>query len=61
MDMHSHSSLIWLAIALFVAWIVLRLVLAMTGGLLHLLWLGALIFLAIWLFQQMTGRGSPHT
>ena len=58
--MHSTNSLLWLALALFIGWVILRVALAMTGGILHLLWIGAMIFLAIWLFRQMTGRGSPH-
>lgn len=59
--MHSSSSLLWLAVVLFLAWAILRVTMAMTGGMLHLLWIGAMIFVAIWLFRQMTGRGTPHT
>ena len=52
---HSYNSLIWLAVGLFVLWIILRLTLAFTGGLLHLLWIGAILFAVIWLFRNVSG------
>ncbi|MHA3770483.1 hypothetical protein ACXR0O_02980 [Verrucomicrobiota bacterium sgz303538] len=57
--MHSYNSLIWLAVLLFVLWIVLRVALAVTGGALHLLWIGAVLFALIWLFGHFTGRHAP--
>ncbi len=58
--MHSYNSLIWLALFLFVLWIVLRLALAVSGGLLHLLWIGAIIFALIWLFRIVSGHRTPR-
>lgn len=40
-----------LAAFLVVAWVVLRLVLAVTGLFLNLLWLAAIVFLAIGIFR----------
>lgn len=45
-----------LAILLAVLWIVARLVLALSGVFLHILWIAALVFFAIWLFGALTGR-----
>lgn len=58
--MHSYNSLIWLAVGLFVLWIILRLTLAVTGGFLHLLWIGAIIFALIWLFRNVSGHRTPR-
>jgi hypothetical protein len=58
--MRSRHPLLWLALVLIVAWLVLRLALAVTGGLLHLLWIAAVIFLVIWLFGLLRGRGAPR-
>ncbi len=50
------NSLVWIAIVLVVAWIVLRLALALTGGLLHLLWIVAVIMFVIWLVGKIRGK-----
>jgi hypothetical protein len=50
------SSLIWLAITLMVVWVVLKIALAITSGLLHLLWIAAIIFAVLWIFGQLTGN-----
>jgi hypothetical protein len=42
------KALIVIAILLVVAWIVLRIALAITSGLLHLLWVVALVMLVMW-------------
>lgn len=47
------TSLPWLAVVLVVAWLVLRLALAITGTLLHLLWVGALLVLVLWLVDRV--------
>ena len=52
-------SLVWLAIVLAIAWIVLRLALAVTSGLLHLLWIAALVMVVIWLFNKLRGKAQP--
>ncbi|RYD82684.1 MAG: hypothetical protein EOP84_09040 [Verrucomicrobiaceae bacterium] len=60
--MRSNQSLIWLAVGLFVLWIVLRGTLAFTGGYLHLLWIGAIIFVLVWFFRNnFTGRHNPRS
>ena len=43
------------AVVLLVIWIVLRVALAITSGLLHLLWIGALIFLAVIAWRKVKG------
>ncbi len=45
--------LIWLAILLAVLWIILRVALAVTSGVLHLIWIAAVIMLVIWLFNKL--------
>ncbi|MDQ3623421.1 MAG: hypothetical protein M3463_13175 [Verrucomicrobiota bacterium] len=50
------NSLVWLAVALLIGWIVLRLALAVTSGLLHLLWIAAVIMFVVWLFGKMRGK-----
>ena len=49
-------TLLWLAILLVVIWVVARLVGFVAGALLNLLWIAALVLLAIWLFRLVTGR-----
>ena len=51
-SLSTMNSLVWLAIALIVLWILVRMVFAVTGFFLHLLWIAALIFAAIWLFNK---------
>jgi hypothetical protein len=53
--MHS-SSFIWLALTLMVVWLVLKIALAVTSVLLHLLWIAAIIFAVLWIFGQFTGN-----
>lgn len=48
-------SLIWLAGVLLVLWIVFRLALAVTSGLLHLLWIGAIVMFVLWLYRKIRG------
>ncbi len=52
-------SFLWIAIVLAIAWIVLRLALAVTSGLLHLLWILALVMLVIWIFNKLRGKTAP--
>jgi hypothetical protein len=44
-------------VVLFVIWLILTLVGAVAGGLVHLLWIVILVCLAVWAFQFLTGRG----
>ncbi|MDX2081622.1 MAG: hypothetical protein SFU53_12640 [Terrimicrobiaceae bacterium] len=45
-----------LAILLAILWVVARLVLALSGVFLHVLWIAALVFFVIWLFGVISGR-----
>lgn len=49
--------LLGIALVVFVIWLVMTLVGAIIGGLIHLLWIVILICVAIWLFQRVTGSG----
>lgn len=51
--MRSSHPFLWLALVLIVLWAVLRVALAVTSVALHLLWIGAIIFAALWLFGLM--------
>ena len=46
------NSLIWIALVLFVLWIVVRVVFAITSFVFHLLWVVALILLIVWLVRR---------
>ena len=46
------NSLIWIALVLFVLWIVVRVVFAITGFIFHLIWVAALILLIVWLVRR---------
>jgi len=50
------SKLLMLALLLLVIWVVARVVLAVTGLMLHLLWIAALVLAAIWLIQKVRGK-----
>lgn len=50
------NPLLVLAIFLALAWVVLRVALAVTGFFLHLLWIAALILIVIWLVRKVTSR-----
>lgn len=58
--MRSAHPFLWLAIVLVALWLVLRVALAITSGLLHLLWIGAIIFAIVWVFRHLTGRRTPR-
>ena len=45
--------LLWLAIALVVLWVVAEALGWVLGVLLHLLWIGALVLVAVWLFRKL--------
>ena len=46
------NSLIWLAVALFIIWIVVRVVFAITSFVFHIIWVVALILLIVWLIRR---------
>lgn len=47
------NTLLWIAIALVVIWVVAKVVGAVAGFLLNLLWIAALILFAIWLVRKI--------
>jgi len=47
------NAFVWLAALLVIAWLVLRLALAVTSGILHLLWLAAIVMFVLWLVGKM--------
>lgn len=51
-------NLIWIAIVLVVIWVIARLVAGVAGILLNLLWIVAIILLALWLWGVLTGSGG---
>ena len=50
------KALIAIAVLLIVAAVILRVALAITTGLLHLLWIGALILGALWLWNKVGAK-----
>ena len=52
------NAIAWLALLLLIVWVVLRVALAVTGGLLHLLWIAAVIMFVIWLVGNLRSGGN---
>ncbi len=50
------SKLLILAILLAIAWVVLRVALAVTGVFLHLLWIIAVVLVVLWLVGKLRGK-----
>jgi hypothetical protein len=50
------KGLIAIALLLIVAWVVLRVALAVTSGLLHVLWIVAIIMLCVWAWGQLKAK-----
>jgi hypothetical protein len=50
------KGLIAIALLLMVAWVVLRVALAVTSGLLHVLWIVAVIMLCVWAWGQLKAK-----
>lgn len=48
--------LLVLAIFLALAWLILRMALAVTGFFLHLLWIAAILLVLVWLVRKVIGR-----
>jgi hypothetical protein len=48
------NSLIWFAIALIILWVVVRVFLAVTSAVLHLVWIVAIILFVVWLVRKFT-------
>lgn len=47
------NALIWLAVVLFVIWLLVKFVFVLTGMFFHLLWIAAVVLLVIWLVQKV--------
>jgi hypothetical protein len=52
---HVIHTLLAIAVAVFVVWLVLTVLGAVAGGLIHLLWIVILVCLAVWAFRVLTG------
>lgn len=52
------NALIGIAIFLLILWLVLRLALAITGGLLHLVWIAAVVMFILWIVGNLRGSGA---
>ena len=50
-----------IAVILLILWVVLKLALAVTSGLLHLLWIAAVIFFVCSRVGRLRGSGSDKT
>jgi hypothetical protein len=51
---------LWIALLLVAIWIAARVTTFVTGMMLNLLWIAAIIFAVIWLIGQFTGRGRTR-
>lgn len=47
------SKLLLLAVVLLIAWVILRVALAITGVFLHLIWIIALVLMVLWLVGKI--------
>ena len=47
---------LWLAVVLVVLWVMARVLGFVLGAALHLLWIIALVLLAVWLFQKVRAK-----
>ncbi|HEX8313149.1 MAG TPA: hypothetical protein VF614_17625 [Chthoniobacteraceae bacterium] len=52
------NSLLWLALVVVALWIILRVALAITSGILHLLWIAAIIMFVMWLYHKVRGKAK---
>jgi hypothetical protein len=52
------NALIGIAIFLLILWVVLRLALAITSGLLHLVWIVAVVMFVLWIVGHLRGPGT---
>lgn len=50
------NKLLILALLLLVAWVVLRVFLALTGVFLHVLWIAAVVLAVLWLIGLIRGK-----
>jgi hypothetical protein len=48
-----------LALLLLILWVVLKVALAVTSGLLHLLWIAAIVMIVVWVIGTLRRSGNP--
>ena len=51
------NAMLGVAIFLLILWAILKLMLMVTGGFLHLLWIAAVILFVLWLFGRLRSAG----
>ncbi|MEO7099367.1 MAG: hypothetical protein ABI162_08390 [Luteolibacter sp.] len=51
------NAMLGVAIFLLILWVVLKLILMVTGGFLHLLWIAAVVLFVLWLLGRLRGAG----
>ena len=52
------NAIAWLAVVLLILWVILRLAVAITSGLLHILWIAAIIMFVVWAVGKVRGSGT---
>jgi len=52
------NSLVWFAVVLIIAWVILRVILAVTSLALHVLWVAAVVMLIVWVIRKIRGRAA---
>jgi hypothetical protein len=57
-DSLDMNIIVGLAVVLLILWVVLKVALLVTSGLLHLLWIGAVVMLVIWAIGKLRGSKS---
>jgi len=54
-DPFGMNAIAGFAVVLLILWVVLKVALAATSGLLHLLWIAAVVILVVWLVGKLRG------
>jgi flagellar biogenesis protein FliO len=52
--------LLWIALLLFIAWVIVRLAVAVTSVVLNLLWIVALVFFLIWVVKRFASAEADR-
>lgn len=47
------------AVILIIAWVIFWLALKITSGLLHVLWVVAIVCFILWIIGKLRGKGAP--
>ena len=59
LDPFGMNAIAGFAVVLLILWVVLKVALAVTSGLLHVLWIAAVVMLLVWLVGKL--RGPKNT